>query len=165
MAKIATMITAATISGALAISFVPVAAEAQGKGAKTTASSASKTRPGASKYSKKTTKRAPARTAASVLNQRARNEGARNIVAYKSAKRSISKTSSTRQMGKGKPAKAINNVSKPGILTRIGNWFSSLFSGKPKAAPRKVTFRDQQRPSAELQRLVRLPNGKVGQRP
>ncbi|MEO0591721.1 MAG: hypothetical protein AAFZ11_14355, partial [Pseudomonadota bacterium] len=90
MAKIATMIAAAMVSGALALSFVPEVAEAKGRGAKSTASSASKARPGQRKYSKKTTKRAPSRTAASVLKERARKKDPSEIKRYKSAKKSRS---------------------------------------------------------------------------
>ncbi|MEP3051017.1 MAG: hypothetical protein ABJP48_07925 [Erythrobacter sp.] len=160
MKRTAILMSAAIAIGAVAITSTPVEAK---RGGGTSAASASGKRPGTAVYSKKTTSRAPARTAASVLQARDRAQGARNVQPYRAARSSNSRSSARNRINRGQSARAITNTAKPGVLTRIANWFGSFFSGKPKAQPRKVTFRE--RTSVELQRLVRLPNGQVGPRP
>lgn len=152
------MIAVAALMGTMTVSAVPVEAKKGGSSAKTTASTASKARPG---YSLKKTTRAPARSAASVLKRRAARAKPRNIVPYKSARTTRAMDSARRMMTNGKPAKSIASGSKPGAAARVGKAVSSPFTDKtkPRAKARKVTFRE--RSSVELKRLNRTPSGRL----
>lgn len=152
------MIAMAALIGGMAVTAVPVEAKGNKTAKKTTASSASKVRPG---YSLKKTKRKPARTAASVLQRRDAKAKPSTIIPYKTARKSRSMTTAKRMLKGGKPAKSILKKGKPGVFTRMGNWFTGLFSSKakPRAAARKVTFRETV--SVQLKRMGRTPSGQV----
>lgn len=152
---------AAMLAGAMSMAIAPTAAEAKPK---STAASASKHKPGTSKYSNRLTKRPPARSAASVLKARdAANGWSRNFIAYKAKKGSKGKNALKRKMARGKSATSITNTARPGMFTRIGNWFRSLFGSKPKAAARKVTFRSE-RVSVVIPRMGRTSDGRLIER-
>ncbi|QFT78663.1 hypothetical protein [Erythrobacter sp. THAF29] len=152
---------AAMLAGAMAMAVAPAAVEAKPK---STAASASKHKPGAPKYSNRPTKRAPARSAASVLKARdAANAWPRNYIAYKAKKGTGKKSAVKSKLSKGKSAKSITNKARPGLFSRIGNWFRSLIGSKPKASARKVTFRSE-RVSAVIPRMGRTPSGQLIER-
>ncbi len=158
MKRSITMITMAALIGGMAVTAMPAEAKGNKSAKKTTASTASKLRPG---YSLKKTTRKPARSAASVLKRRDAKAKPRTIVPYKSARTTRSMESARRMLKSGKPAKSILKKGKPGVFSRIGNWFTGLFSSKtkPRAAARKVTFRETA--SVQLNRLGRTPSGRV----
>ncbi|MEM6266141.1 MAG: hypothetical protein AAF707_01350 [Pseudomonadota bacterium] len=159
------IIVAAGLAGGLAVAPTAVeanpnkgssSAKAKGKTStakSTTKSSARKTRPG---YTRKKTKRKPARTAASVINERARNEASKKskTQGYKTTRKRRAKRSAAKTMGGGQPATSIAAGAKPGAFTRLTNWFGSLFGSKPKAKARKK--RPQTVASSVMPRLQKV---------